>query len=37
MARLAFVGDVMLGRLVAERLRAGMKAEQCWGDVALLL
>ena len=37
MARLAFVGDVMLGRLVAERLRAGMKAEQCWGDVAPLL
>jgi poly-gamma-glutamate synthesis protein (capsule biosynthesis protein) len=37
MARLAFVGDVMLGRLVSERLRAGLKAEQCWGDVAPLL
>ncbi|MDE2466458.1 MAG: CapA family protein, partial [Alphaproteobacteria bacterium] len=37
MARLAFVGDVMLGRLVSECLRTGLKAEQCWGDVAPLL
>ncbi len=37
MARLAFVGDVMLGRLVNARLRAGLKPAQCWGDVGPLL
>ena len=37
MARIAFIGDVMLGRLVTEQLRRGLKPERCWGDVAPLL
>ncbi len=37
MVRIAFVGDVMLGRLVSEQLRRGRKPESCWGDVGSLL
>ena len=37
MARLAFIGDVMLGRLVSEQLRRGRLPERCWGDVVPLL
>lgn len=37
MARLAFIGDVMLGRLVSEQLRRGRLPERCWGDVAPVL
>lgn len=37
MTRIAFVGDVMLGRLVSDQLRQGRRPESCWGDVAPLL
>lgn len=37
MARIAFLGDVMLGRLVSDQLRRGRRPESCWGDVAPLL
>ena len=37
MARIAFVGDVMLGRLVTAQLRRGRRPETCWGDLAPLL
>ncbi len=33
MVRIAFVGDVMLGRLVAAQLRQGRRPESCWGDL----
>lgn len=33
MARLALLGDVMLGRLVSQQLRCGRQPESCWGDV----
>ena len=37
MARIAFVGDVMLGRLVSDQLRHGRTPESCWGEVGELL
>ena len=37
MARIAFVGDVMLGRLVSRQLRRGRRPESCWGDVGPFL
>lgn len=37
MARIVFVGDLMLGRLVSEQLRAGRRPKSCWGDLLPLL
>lgn len=37
MTRIAFVGDVMLGRLVSQELQKGRTPESCWGDVGPLL
>ena len=33
MARIVFIGDVMLGRLVSEQLRFGRQPESCWGEL----
>jgi len=36
-ARIGFVGDLMLGRLVSEQLRHGRTPESCWGDIGPLM